>query len=114
MELQTVFVDYNKELQKKQNELTQPIFERAVGVIGRLARQEGFDLVLDKQSVPYGRSDLDLTDRVITLYNQGSAGKPGQPSVAKPAAATPQKTRAGKRAPAKTQPAGTMPTRQPR
>ena len=76
-QLQTVFVDYNKELQKKQNELTQPIFQKAMGIIRRLATQEGFDVVVDKQAVPYVRSDLDVTDRVITLYNQGATGDTG-------------------------------------
>ena len=71
VQLQTVFVEYNKELQKKQGELTQPIFQKAMGIIRRLATQEGFDIVVDKQAVPYSRSDLDVTDRVITMYNQG-------------------------------------------
>ncbi len=76
IQLQTVFVQYNKELQKKQNELTQPIFTKAMGLIRRMATQEGFDVVMDKQAVPYVRSDLDLTDRVITLYNQGKGSAP--------------------------------------
>ena len=74
IQLQTVFVEYNKELQKKQSELTQPIFQKAMGLIRRLATQEGYDMVVDKQAVPYSRSDLDLTDRIITLYNQGGGG----------------------------------------
>ena len=74
VQLQTVFVEYNKELQKKQNELTQPIFQKAMGLIRRLATQEGFDMVVDKQAVPYVRSDLDLTDKIITLYNSGAGG----------------------------------------
>jgi outer membrane protein len=73
MQLQTVFVDYNKELQKKQSELTQPIFVKAMNIIRRLATQEGYDVIVDKQAVPYVRSDLDVTDRVITLYNQGGS-----------------------------------------
>jgi outer membrane protein len=77
VQLQTVFVEYNKELQKKQNELTQPIFQKAMGIIRRLATQDGYDVVVDKQAVPYVRSDLDLTDKVITLYNQGAPGDPG-------------------------------------
>lgn len=92
VQLQTVFVDYNKELQKKQNELTQPIFTKAMGLIRRMATQEGYDLVMDKQAVPYVRSDLDLTDRVITLYNQGGGTEKGG---AAPAAG------AAKKAPAK-------------
>jgi outer membrane protein len=77
VQLQTVFVEYNKELQKKQGELTQPIFQKAMGIIRRLATQEGFDIVVDKQAVPYSRSDLDVTDRVITMYNQGGPADGG-------------------------------------
>ena len=49
-----------------------------MGIISRLARQEGYDVVVDKQAVPYVRRDLDLTDRVITLYNQGGGGAPNE------------------------------------
>jgi len=90
VQLQTVFVEYNKELQKKQGELTQPIFQKAMGIIRRIATQGGYDLVVDKQAVPYFRSDLDLTDRVITEYNQsaeapptGSGKTPGAPAAPK-------------------------------
>jgi outer membrane protein len=82
-QLQTVFVDYNKELQKKQNELTQPIVQKTMAVIRRLATQNGYDVVIDKQAVPYSRSDLDLTDRVITAYNQGGGDGAGAPGAAK-------------------------------
>lgn len=85
VQLQTVFVDYNKELQKKQNELTQPIFQKAMGLIRRLATQDGFDMIVDKQAVPYVRSDLEVTDRLITLYNQGVTPEPA-PAPARPAA----------------------------
>lgn len=89
VQLQQVFVDYNKELQKKQSELTQPIFQKAMGLIRRLATQEGFDVVVDKQAVPYVRSDLELTDRLITLYNQGAAPEPETKTPAKAAPAVP-------------------------
>jgi len=78
MQLQGVFVDYNKELQKKQGELTQPIVQKIMGAIRRLATQEGLDLVVDKQAAPYVRSDLDVTDRIITLYNQGAGDEGGK------------------------------------
>jgi outer membrane protein len=32
---------------------------------------------VDKQAVPYVRSDLDLTDKVIQLYNQGAPADAG-------------------------------------
>lgn len=70
--LQQMSVTYNQELQKKQAELTQPIIEKTMTIIRRIATSEGYDMVVDKQVVPYSRSDLDLTDRVITLYNGGA------------------------------------------
>jgi outer membrane protein len=88
VQLQQVFVEYNKELQKKQGELTQPIFQKAMGLIRRLATQDGFDMIVDKQAVPYVRSDLDVTDRLITLYNQGVAPE-AAPAAGKAAPAAP-------------------------
>lgn len=70
-EVQNTFMLYNQELQKKQNELTAPIVKKTVTIIRRVATQAGYDLVLEKQTATYFRSDLDLTDRVITAYNRG-------------------------------------------
>ena len=69
--IQSTFVDYNKELQKKQAEITQPILRKVMGIVRRVASSGGYDIVVDKQAVPYVRSDLDLTDRGITAYNRG-------------------------------------------
>lgn len=74
LQLQSTFVDYNKELQKKQGELTQPIVKRMVGIIERLARQQSYDVVIDRAAAPYARGDLDLTDRVVQMYNTGEGG----------------------------------------
>jgi outer membrane protein len=78
-QVQAVFVEYNKELQQKQNELTSPIVQKTVGIIRRLATQEGYDLVLERQAATYFRSDLDLTDKVITLYNRGESAPAAAP-----------------------------------
>jgi outer membrane protein len=101
--LQTVFVEYNKELQKKQSELTQPIFQKAMGIIRRLATQDGYDVVVDKQAVPYVRSDLDLTDKVIQLYNQGAPADAGDKTGKEKTPATPK-------APAPLTPPAVLPT----
>ncbi len=74
VDLQTTYVDHNRELQKKQAELTNPIMKKMLGVIGRIAKKNGYDVIVDAQAVPYVRSDLDLTDQVIQLYNGGAAG----------------------------------------
>jgi len=94
VELQGTFVEYNKELEKKQKELTDPIFERVLGAIKRIAGQESFDLIVDRATVAFARSDLDLTDRVIQLANGGAAapGGPGAASAPKtPASGGPAK-----------------------
>jgi outer membrane protein len=79
VELQQTFVEYNKELEKKQKELTDPIFERVIGAIKRVAGTEGYDLIVDRATVAFSRSDLDLTDRVIQLAN-GSGGGGSSPA----------------------------------
>jgi outer membrane protein len=95
MELQQVFMEYNKELEKKQKEITDPIFERVMGIVKRLATTENFDLVIDKNTVAYVRTDLDLTDRCIQIYNSGGAvaapagGAPGPAAPQAPAAPKP-------------------------
>jgi len=87
VDLQAVFVEYNKELQKKQGELTQPIYGKIMGLLRRLATTDGYDAILEKQAVPYMRADLDLTDRIIQMYNGG--GAPAS-SATPPAAALPK------------------------
>jgi outer membrane protein len=86
MELQSVFVDYNKELEKKQKELTEPIFEKIMGIVKRIATTEGYDLVIDRATVAYVRTDLDLTDKVIQMYNSGGAPAATGGGAAPPAA----------------------------
>jgi outer membrane protein len=80
--LQTDFVEYNKELQKKQGELTAPIIRKMMETVGRLAKKNGYALVLDKQAAPYVRQDLDLTEQVIQMYNGG--GEPAGGDEKKP------------------------------
>jgi outer membrane protein len=91
VELQTTFVEYNKELEKKQKELTDPIFERVIGAIKRIAGTDGYDLIVDRATVAFSRSDLDLTDRVIQLANgtTSAASPPSSPAGA-PGAASPK------------------------
>jgi outer membrane protein len=74
VEVQTKFVDYNKELAKKQSELTDPVIRKLFRTIKRLATRRGFDVVVDKTAVPYARTDLDLTDKVVQMYNSGDSG----------------------------------------
>lgn len=74
MDLQAVFLEYNKELEKKQKELTDPVFEKILQIVKRIATSDNIDVVLDKATVAYVRTDLDLTDKAIQMYNSGGAG----------------------------------------
>jgi outer membrane protein len=94
--LQQKSVTYNQEMQQKQAELTQPIFEKTNQIIRRLATTEGYDMVVDRMAVAYVRSDLDLTDRVITLYNGGDLA-PKEGSKKAPAAASEKKAAPAKK-----------------
>ena len=85
-EYQAIVVRYNKELQDKEKDLYDPIEKKVKDLLRAIALRDGYDLILNKRSVPYGRKDLDITDKVITEYNKVNpvAVKPG----AKPAAST--------------------------
>ncbi|HRI65742.1 MAG TPA: OmpH family outer membrane protein [Polyangium sp.] len=74
VELQTLFVDYNKQLQKKQNELTGPILKKMMGIIARIAKKNGYDVIIDRSATPFARQDLDLTEQVVQMYNSGGGG----------------------------------------
>jgi outer membrane protein len=77
IELQQKYLEYNKELQSKQGEKTAPIIKKMVGIIGKIAKKNGYELIVDKQVVHYARPDLDLTEQVVQTYNSGDAGDSG-------------------------------------
>ena len=98
-ELQTTMMDYQREMQRRETEMTTPILQGVLDAVKRIASQDGFEMVLEKSAVPYFRGDLELTDRAIQLYNSGSpapkgatpppAGKGAPPPAAPPAKAPP-------------------------
>ncbi len=75
MKLQQQMMVYQQELAKKQGELLEKIHRGIMAIIRRIATQDGYDLVVDRNAVPYARTDLDITDRVITQYNKQNSGK---------------------------------------
>ncbi|HEU4411471.1 MAG TPA: OmpH family outer membrane protein [Polyangiaceae bacterium] len=76
--LQGVLQDSNQELQRRQNDVLAPVYGRVAGLVRKIARNEGFDLIVERQAVPYVRAELDLTDRVILLYNAGETPGPDE------------------------------------
>lgn len=68
-DLQQLLLQYQGEIQKKQGEATQPMFQKMTRIVERLAKQKGFDLVVDKQAALHFKPDLDLTELAISTYN---------------------------------------------
>ncbi len=76
MEFQSKYVEAQKELEKQQKSLTDPIFEKVMIAIKRVAQSDQYDLIVDRSAVAFSRTDLDLTDRVIQLANGGGSLAP--------------------------------------
>ena len=72
-------VEYQREMQRKESEMTTPILQGVLEAVKRIAAQEGYEMVLEKSAVPYFRGDLELTDRAIQMYNSGQGAHPRAP-----------------------------------
>lgn len=118
LEFQALTYDVQREMQRKQNELTTPILQRILGIIRRIASQEGYEMVLEKTAVPYFRGDLEITDRAIQMYNSGQTSDapvspkapakqpaaPAKPGAEQPKPVAPQPKPAAPAAPAAPKP----------
>jgi outer membrane protein len=88
--LQETLLNYQREMQRKEAEMTNPMLQKLLGIVKRVATQDGYDMVVDKQAVPYSRSDLDITDKIIQLYNaEGGTGVQDKQPAQKPATPPP-------------------------
>lgn len=90
IDLQSARVNYQREMSQKENQLMYPIIKQMLTLVRRLASQNSYDMVLNKEAVPYFRADLDITDRIIQMYNANQGGddkgaKPKKPAPKKPA-----------------------------
>jgi outer membrane protein len=61
----------NGELIKKNMELTKPIVEKINQIVFKIAKDENFDLILDKRAgVVFAKDAFDLTQRVVGILNK--------------------------------------------
>lgn len=79
MEYQNVVLKYQKELDVREHELFDPIEKRLKEMLRTVALRDGYDMILNKRSVPYGRKDLDLTEKVTQEYNKTYPAAPKKP-----------------------------------
>lgn len=78
-ELQGLMGQYQQDIQKRQSEATQPMIAKMTAIVGRLARQNGYDLVVDRAVVHFNLPGTDLTEQAIKLYNTESPAQPLPP-----------------------------------
>ena len=71
-ELQQTYMEYQRELAAKETKATQSILEKMVSIIEEIGRSDGYTLILDRSSgaVAWAPSHLDLTDKLIQVYNK--------------------------------------------
>jgi outer membrane protein len=96
--LQQAQLDFQRDMLQKENELTKPMIQKIGNIVKNIAQQESFDLVVDKNAVVFFKNELDITERVLGLYNQGSSGgdkgAPKKPAEKKPAEKKPAEKKA--------------------
>lgn len=80
-ELQAEMMKFQREvgesqlaIQKKERTLTQPILEKLQESIEKVAKANGYDMVLEKneQSVLWAKKELDVTDAVVKEFEKSS------------------------------------------
>lgn len=95
--LQQAQLDFQRDMLQKENELTKPMIQKIGTIVKNIAQQEAFDLVVDKNAVVFYKNELDITERVLGLYNQGTGGTTGttkKPAEKKPAEKKPAEKKA--------------------
>jgi outer membrane protein len=73
--------DYQKELEKKEQNLLAKVLQELSGVIDKLGKERGYYLIVEKRGavVLYAAADADLTDEVIRAYDQQVGTPKGKP-----------------------------------
>jgi len=79
-ELQQTYMQFQQELTKKESEHTQGILIKMQEIIAQIGRKEGYTMIYDRASgaVVWAPSHLDLTDKLVQMYNAKYKGKKGK------------------------------------
>ena len=79
IELQSTYMEYQRELAEQEGQLTREIIARMERILRRIGQSEGYTLIVERNEggVVWVPSNLDLTDQVIQRYNAGE-GRDGE------------------------------------
>ncbi|HEX8908860.1 MAG TPA: OmpH family outer membrane protein [Anaeromyxobacteraceae bacterium] len=69
MELQSFFVQLQKELSEREREATRGIFDKMHVLVREIAEQEGVSVVVGAEALVYADPALDLTNELVRKYN---------------------------------------------
>lgn len=58
-----------QEFAKRDQEISEPIIKKLRGIVSDIAKEKGYTLVIDTNSVVYGDTSDDITDEVIKRYD---------------------------------------------
>ena len=69
--------DSEQELRQREGEMTSEIFKGIVKIVGEMGKGEKFSVIFERSQVPYSDDAIDVTKKIIELYN-GRAPAPGK------------------------------------
>ena len=58
-----------QEFQKRDQEISEPIIKKLRSIVSEVAKEKGYTLVIDTNSVVYAETSDDITDEVIKRYD---------------------------------------------
>lgn len=69
--------DFQEELRQREGEMTAEILKDLEGIVTGIGKKEKFTLILERSQFLYSDQGIDITDKVIELYNGRYQGRPG-------------------------------------
>ena len=82
MDLQRRYVNYQRsmqdmqqELRQREGEMTAAILKDLEKVVNEIGKSEQFTLIFERSQILYSDQGIDITGKVIELYNSRTAGK---------------------------------------
>src|ERR1051326_7334876 len=67
--------DYQQELRQKESDMMADILKELEGIVNEVGKAEKFTLILERSQILYSDQGIDITNRVIELYNSRAKGK---------------------------------------
>lgn len=70
MALQQGMEQMQMDLAQAEAEATGEIFERMVAIVGEIAAERGYTVVVEKSTIVFAADGLEFTDELIRRYNE--------------------------------------------